>query len=307
MNKSIAGLLSLVCCILHASASQAYRYDWNGADSAWSGYLVFDINSGLPHLTNLVDLLIQMPITNGTFRRDSVEMTDLTFHNSNILTPTNAGGGPSISFHNPGGIQSGFPVVEADIQGQIEYWLQGGSGIFPVRSGPGTFTGGFLVSPNVTNQPTTQSGYLGGSITFNVSATGQAPLKYQWRFNSADVVSGTNDNLVITNAQSAAAGTYTVVVSNIYGSVTSTVANLNLLGLPVFFQPGNGIANADGQVVLSVAGLTGQGPIVFEYSSNLMNWSSFYTNPSGFGTISISDFGASNFPSCFYRARTPSN
>src|SRR5262249_22416914 len=62
--------------------------------------------------------------------------------------------------------------------------------------------------------------------SFTVKATGGSPLSYQWRFNSTELSGATTNTFTRTNVQPAHAGTYTVVVTNAAGSVTSTVATL---------------------------------------------------------------------------------
>ena len=70
--------------------------------------------------------------------------------------------------------------------------------------------------------------FAGETATFNVTASGTAPLSYQWRLNSKNIVGATTDTLVLTNVQAAAAGVYAVVVSNSVGTVTSSNAMLTV-------------------------------------------------------------------------------
>src|SRR5436189_2759158 len=82
--------------------------------------------------------------------------------------------------------------------------------------------------PVITNQPQSQI-VIGGFNTFpRVGASGTLPLRYQWRFQGANVSGATNTSLLIRNFQPTNAGNYTVVVSNSFGMVTSTVAVLTL-------------------------------------------------------------------------------
>jgi hypothetical protein len=63
---------------------------------------------------------------------------------------------------------------------------------------------------------------------FSVQASGSA-LRYQWQFNSNNIVRATNSIFTVTNVALADAGDYRVVITNISGSVTSAPASL-LLG-----------------------------------------------------------------------------
>src|SRR2546428_10084847 len=80
----------------------------------------------------------------------------------------------------------------------------------------------------ITTQPKNQTASLFADATFRVTAAGDAPLSYQWRFNEADLFGMTKTTLTIMNVQRANAGNYSVVVTNPSGSVTSQVATLTI-------------------------------------------------------------------------------
>lgn len=83
------------------------------------------------------------------------------------------------------------------------------------------------VAPSITTQPANQTMLLNRSAVFSVSATGTAPLLYQWYKNGATIGNAnaaTYTTPVITTADNNS--TYSVTVSNSAGSVTSSVATL---------------------------------------------------------------------------------
>ena len=85
------------------------------------------------------------------------------------------------------------------------------------------------MAPTIAQQPTNQSGVIGGSATFSVIANGGAPLFYQWLFNGTNSLPGaTNASLLLTGLTLTNAGNYSVVVTNYLGSVTSGVAGLSV-------------------------------------------------------------------------------
>jgi hypothetical protein len=88
-----------------------------------------------------------------------------------------------------------------------------------------TITG---AQPIITNQPASQSVSVGARVTFQVAASGVAPLHFQWHFNTTEVLNATSRSLVLTNAQLANAGDYLVVVTNSSGSITSQLAHLEV-------------------------------------------------------------------------------
>ncbi len=83
-------------------------------------------------------------------------------------------------------------------------------------------------SPSITNQPASQTVPVGSNVTFKVAAAGNPPLQYAWRLNNALINNATNAVFGIPNVQLTNAGTYSVIVSDITGSVTSSNALLTV-------------------------------------------------------------------------------
>lgn len=83
-------------------------------------------------------------------------------------------------------------------------------------------------SPIITIQPVSQSVAAGGSATLSVVATGSAPLAYQWRKDGVAIAGATRETYALASFSSAAAGSYSVVVSNSAGSVASSPAAVSL-------------------------------------------------------------------------------
>jgi hypothetical protein len=82
--------------------------------------------------------------------------------------------------------------------------------------------------PLITQQPQSISVSLGANVTFRVTATGSAPLRYQWLQNGSAVVNATNATLFLTNVILSDAGAYSALVTNVAGSITSQVATLHV-------------------------------------------------------------------------------
>jgi arabinogalactan endo-1,4-beta-galactosidase len=162
-------------------------------------------------------------------------------------------------------------------------------------------------APHIVSQPTNLSVALGGTTNLAVGATGAPTLLYQWQFNDGNLAGATNSAVVLANVQSSNAGPYRVVLSNGYGAVTSAVALLGVTGVPAsFFSGPGGLQLSNGQFQFSLIGLTGQGAVVIDGSTNLIQWVPIFTNPSAFGAATIIDSNAGNFQRRFYRAMTPS-
>lgn len=85
-----------------------------------------------------------------------------------------------------------------------------------------------ILAPVITAQPTNLSVIIGSNATFRVTATGDAPLAYQWRFNGTNLLGRTTSVLAFTSVQFNQAGPYSVVVTNLGGAVTSSPALLTV-------------------------------------------------------------------------------
>ena len=80
--------------------------------------------------------------------------------------------------------------------------------------------------PAIAAQPQGQSVSPGGNATFTVNALGAVPMAFQWRFNGANISGATNATYARINAQFGDAGSYSVLITNVAGSVASSNAIL---------------------------------------------------------------------------------
>ena len=145
-------------------------------------------------------------------------------------------------------------------------------------------------APAITHQPTNQTVAAGGTATFSVTATGTAPLFYQWSGPAGAISGASSSSLTLSNVQPAQAGNYFVVVSNAFGKATSSNALLTVTGggggtnsctprpsgLVSLWKgdnnPNDSAGNNDGQVV--------GGPM--SYAAGKVNTAFNYTNGSGY-------------------------
>ena len=84
-------------------------------------------------------------------------------------------------------------------------------------------------SPSITAQPQNVTVTEPAGATFTVTASGTAPLSYQWQRNGANIAGATSASYTLSPTASADSGaTFAVVVSNSAGSVTSASATLTV-------------------------------------------------------------------------------
>ena len=82
--------------------------------------------------------------------------------------------------------------------------------------------------PLITTQPQGQTVFSGNSCLLNVVVSGTPPINYQWQVNGQNIAGQTAASLSLSSVQFANAGGYLVVVTNAYGSSTSSVAQLTV-------------------------------------------------------------------------------
>ena len=92
-------------------------------------------------------------------------------------------------------------------------------------------------APVIVSAPASQTLLPGATATFTVSAAGDQPLSYFWEMNGTNLTDGGNlsgsatSTLTIRSVTVANSGSYSVLITNSFGSATSAVAVLNLTGV----------------------------------------------------------------------------
>jgi hypothetical protein len=85
-------------------------------------------------------------------------------------------------------------------------------------------------APGIVTPPVGAAVSAGQSVTLSVVASGSGPLHYQWHLDTTTNVGTDSSTFSIASAQTSDAGTYTVVVTNGSGSVTSAGAAVTVSG-----------------------------------------------------------------------------
>ena len=97
------------------------------------------------------------------------------------------------------------------------------------------------LAPLIATAPVAQTVNAGGGFTLSVQAFGIPALTYQWLLNGVPIAGATGASYTVASAGNADAGTYSVVVSDAAGSVTTTAVSLLVHGAPpvIALQPAN--------------------------------------------------------------------
>jgi sugar lactone lactonase YvrE len=102
-----------------------------------------------------------------------------------------------------------------------------------------------LSPPTITTQPASQTVNAGSAATFTIAASGAT--SYQWDRNGQAIAGATSTSYTLSATTSANNGdSYSVVVSNAGGSVTSSAAALRVTGVSVLAGQIGGQGYADG-------------------------------------------------------------
>ena len=166
------------------------------------------------------NLYIVDGISGSIIREISTSNTVSTLAGS-IIVGARDGTGGSATFSNAKGIAS-------DASGNL-YISNTGSNTIR-KASPQSIN----APPTITSNPSNQLATLGATFALNVIATGGGTLSYQWFLNgnaltnSASVSGAQTANLLVSNFSTNQVGQYTAIVTNNYGTVTSTPVYIQL-------------------------------------------------------------------------------
>jgi hypothetical protein len=90
------------------------------------------------------------------------------------------------------------------------------------------FTIDYGIAPEVTIQPVSTAVCYGDSVVFDLTASGDPVLLYQWQKNGSDINGATLNTFTVNPAVPADAGNYRCIVTNAFGADTSDVAVLSV-------------------------------------------------------------------------------
>ncbi len=238
---------------------------------------------------------------------DTIYQMDGAFFRGNSTDPGGASTlgpvqAPAIPFawNLPGG---GLPYTYTmDDPSQLQSLLAAGAGAGAVTWNKTNWllTTYAPTAPIIVAQPQSLTLAPGNPANFIVVVSGSAPLSYRWFFNTNTFLAeATNSSLSLPNVQATNAGSYSVVITNAAGAITSSVARLTVSSDIVRPEISTVVFNR-GVFSFSVNGSAGQSYLV-QASTNLTDWSTLFTTNPAVLPFTWNDAGASNFIQRFYR------
>ncbi len=267
-GTAIAGATSASYSIASAAAADAGNYTvvaTNSAGSATSTAAALTVNPAAtaPSITAQPQ---PVTITAGSSASFSVTATGTA-----TLAYQWQKGGVNIA----GATAATYSIASAQATDAGNYTVVVTNGAGSVTSGAATLTVNVpAVAPGISAQPQNVTVSAGSGASFSVTATGTAPLTYQWKKGTANISGATAATYSIASAQSTDAGSYTVVVTNSVGSVTSTAATLTLsvtaVAPAVSAQPQSVTVPAGSSASFSVTA-NGTGPLTYQWQKGGAN------------------------------------
>lgn len=123
--------------------------------------------------------------------------------------------------------------------------------------------------PIITLQPVGRTVLAGTNITLTAAAMGTPPLSYRWLFNGTPIAGAIGTSLSLSNVQSSHNGSYSLMVSNVYGVTESSNALVTVMESAPYMlkQPTNATAILGG--VATFAGeARGSAPLSYQWRFN---------------------------------------
>jgi len=156
------------------------------------------------------------------------------------------------------------------------------------------------LAPGIVRHPFDLTPVLGQTKMLKVQAAGATPLQYQWLKDGTNIAKETNATLTLTNITLANEGSYTVLISNQYGSVSSAASTMDVIAHPAAAI--TSVSNL-GPMVKSTYERAFR--VIVERSTDLIHWETAreLTPAMDTGYISFLDTAASGMPMQFYRVK----
>ncbi len=125
--------------------------------------------------------------------------------------------------------------------------------------------------PVIVTEPQSATVTQGGSATFSVVVSGTAPFTYQWRLAGTNLPGATGSSYTRSNVLAAAAGNYSVAITNAFGFDISSNALLTVNVPPSITTPPASQTVAAGSNAVFTVTAAGTAPLGYQWRRNGTN------------------------------------
>jgi hypothetical protein len=289
-SNAIAGATSPTLALTNLQAADAGTYSavvTNAFGRATSQGAVLVVDSRPLILTQAVSVLISPgATTNFNILADGPLLAYQWWHNS--LTVPGATNSTLVLSNALAGAQGNYFVVVSNFAGSIT------SAVATLSFDASALS--ILVPPK---DATAEAGY---SASFSVLVSGIPPFAYQWEHDGTPLVGATNSSLTLQSVRTNDGGAYTVVVTNGYGSVTSSTAQLTVT--PGAIPPHLALGRLANNLTITFTAEAGRTYRLLS-STNLTVWAPVDTNAVVLGGPIQFVRPITALPKAFYRVVTP--
>lgn len=295
-----------------ASGSPAPTYQWYFGGSALSGQTASTLTLSNIQTTDAGSYTVLATNSAGTATSNTATLSVLTAPSITTQpqsTTASVGGSVTLS------------VVAAGTAPLTYQWKKGGvavtgatSASFSISNVQTTDAGSYTVTvtnsvgsvtsnaasltvssaPSIASQPQGASVVVGSAASFSVTATGSAPLTYQWQKGGAAISGATSATYSIASTQLTDAGNYTVVVTNGSGSVTSAAAALTVsasaVAPSITTQPQSSTITVGSGAMFTVAA-SGTAPMTYQWQKGGMAISGATSTTFSIASAQLTDAG----------------
>ena len=194
---------------------------------------------------------------------DAMENLFIGDRNDHRVRKVTLNGSPILQLINPTTNSSGnYDVIITSSSGSV-------------TSSVVTLAVGF--TPVITTSPQNVLVTNGTAASFNVSVSGTPPFAFQWLKNGTNLTDGGNisgsgtNNLMLATTTTNDSWNYDVVVTNTFGSVTSTISMLIVVTPPSIITPPTNVIVFSGSNAAFTVTASGTGPLIYRWQLNGTN------------------------------------
>src|SRR5665213_16058 len=245
--------------------------------SGWYVYQTPDVPSELALVTPTGDVFISTTnysILNWYYIAGTYDGTNMSFYvNGNLIGTQRASTYVANSVNNAGLCTfalgergDGYGNFDGELDeaafytnaltlAQLQTHYQAGTNMFRNNTEP----------PLIFNPPASTTVNSGQTAQFNVLADGATPFSYQWLSGDSTINGATNATYSFTTSNGDDGSTYSVIITNSYGSVTSSVATLSVTASLEIVAPLTSIIRNVGSSAAFEIVAKGAGPITYQW------------------------------------------